>query len=336
MSEDRDFFIKNIFLHTVQRGPTEDELNLWRGRIASDAPEHELLKSLINSHEYGARPRVVPGHIIGNCYSPIVDPAQAEPYWRQSASQQIRDLHGISIDIDAMHQFWLRNMDFMKAMDLKQFGDAEHRYFLENEMFLNGDALGLAAMINEYRPKQIIEIGSGYSTACTLDAIDRTGHACHITCIEPEPIRLNKILRPEDKITFLQKNVQDVPLGLYAELGTDDILFIDSSHVLKTGSDVHHQIFSIIPKLKPGVIIHFHDCFFPFEYPEDWVLKFRWALNEAYAIRAFLMYNRSFEIIFFNDLFFKSFPELKEGLIAGGRWPITPVVGQSVWLKRVS
>jgi hypothetical protein len=103
---------------------------------------------------------------------------------------------------------------------------------------------------------------------------------------------------------------------------------------MKTGSDLHYELFSIIPSLRPGVLIHFHDIYFPFEYPEAWVFRLRWSWNEIYVIRAFLMYNSEFRVIFFTDMF------LRSG--AGGPNPIAdssthggvPLVGGSLWLAR--
>jgi len=87
------------------------------------------------------------------------------------------------------------------------------------------------------------------------------------------------------------------------------LLFIDSTHVLKTGSDVCHELFNILPVLKKGVIVHFHDIFWPFEYPDDWILKENRSWNEIYALRAFLMNNSEFEILFFNDFFARNFDD---------------------------
>ena len=101
---------------------------------------------------------------------------------------------------------------------------------------------------------------------------------------------------------LLTKKVQDVEIEYFNKLEENDILFVDSSHVSKTGSDLNHIIFNILPILNKGVIIHFHDIFYPFEYPKEWVLTqggFGW--NESYMLRAFLMYNKSFKILFLNS-----------------------------------
>ena len=159
-------------------------------------------------------------------------------------------------------------------------------------------------MIRYFHPRRIIEIGAGFSSAAMLDSTDVLGFQNTIfTFIEPDPARLKSLLRKEDylRCTIIENNLENVDNAMFEELTENDILFIDSSHVCKTGSDVHKVFFEILPKINSKVLIHFHDIFFPFEYPKPWVLdwnSFGW--NEDYFLRAFLMYNTNFEIVFFN------------------------------------
>jgi hypothetical protein len=105
---------------------------------------------------------------------------------------------------------------------------------------------------------------------------------------------------------------QDIPLDVFSELSENDVLFIDSTHVSKFDSDVNYVIHAILPKLANGVHIHFHDIFYPFEYPEAWLLDGR-AWNEQYILRAFLEYNNNFKIVLFNTyLQWKFEDELKK------------------------
>jgi hypothetical protein len=120
------------------------------------------------------------------------------------------------------------------------------------------------------------------------------------TFIEPYPERLNSLLKPNEKISLRQQPVQDIDLSLFEALEENDFLFIDSTHVSKTGSDVNFIFFEILPKLKKGVKIHFHDIFYPFEYPKQWVITEGRNWNEDYILRAFLSYNSEFRIIMFN------------------------------------
>jgi hypothetical protein len=124
----------------------------------------------------------------------------------------------------------------------------------------------------------------------------------HLAFIDPYPERLQSLLRPDDhaRCSVVAKKVQDVDLAVFTELEAGDILFVDSSHVVKVGSDVAWIIFEILPRLQSGVIVHFHDIPYPFEYPLHWLRAGR-AWNEAYILRAFLQFNTDFEIRFFND-----------------------------------
>jgi hypothetical protein len=99
----------------------------------------------------------------------------------------------------------------------------------------------------------------------------------------------------------IKARVQDVPLTVFDQLEQGDILFIDSTHILKTGSDLHYELFHILPRLRPGVFIHFHDVFYPFEYPPEWVIEQNRSWNEAYALRALLHETKRYKIEFWNN-----------------------------------
>src|SRR5262249_4955967 len=153
----------------------------------------------------------------------------------------------------------------------------------------------------EFRPARVIEIGSGFSSAIMLDTCEQflQGHT-RFTFFDPYPERLQQLLSTEDSRTceVVAKRVQDINVELFSELGDNDMLFVDSSHVSKYASDVNHILFEILPVLRPGVFVHFHDVFFPFEYPQHWIPQGR-CWNEAYLLRAFLQYNKTFKIKLF-------------------------------------
>jgi len=118
---------------------------------------------------------------------------------------------------------------------------------------------------------------------------------------------------------------------VFEQLDENDIFFLDSSHVSKTGSDVNYLIFEILPALKPGVLVHIHDILYPFEYPEEWVLKERRSWNESYLLRAFLQYNSAFEIVYWNNFVWH---RMHEEL--GGLMPLClENEGGSIWLRRM-
>jgi len=123
-----------------------------------------------------------------------------------------------------------------------------------------------------------------------------------LTLIEPNPDRLNSIVKPDDRNqhNILSQNIQDVPLDLFKALGANDLFFVDSSHIVKCGSDLQRIMFEVLPILPIGVVVHFHDVFSSFEYPIRWYKEGRF-WNESYMLRSFLAYNESWNIRFFND-----------------------------------
>ena len=177
-----------------------------------------------------------------------------------------------------------------------------HFYFA-NEMYSYTDAITLYGMIRHLRPKKIVEIGSGFSSCVMLDTNALFfENAINCTFIEPEPKQLLSLLgsTKTDGLGLLRSPVQEIDPGIFSELGGNDILFVDSSHVVKTGSDVDYVMKNVLPSLQAGVWIHFHDIFFPFEYPREWIYQGR-SWNELYFVRAFLQYNHVFSIRFFSD-----------------------------------
>jgi hypothetical protein len=179
------------------------------------------------------------------------------------------------------------------------------RFPFENPNFAPGDAIILYCLLRHLRPARVVEIGSGYSSAAILDVNEQHfDHAVGCTFIEPHPELLESMLRPGDRerVQILAHPIQDVDEEVFAALRADDVLLVDSTHVLKTGSDVNRILFEILPALAPGVYVHFHDVFYPFEYPREWAHQQR-AWNEIYALRAFLQYNEAFEITYFNHFF---------------------------------
>lgn len=206
----------------------------------------------------------------------------------------------------------------------------ETRYDVKNDFFSPGDAFALYGMIRHYRPKRIVEVGSGYSSAVILDTNERFfGDAIQCTLIEPYPERLLELIREDEPadITLYQQEVQDIPPEVFDSLQSGDILFVDSSHVSKIDSDVNHVLFNVLPRLAPGVLVHFHDILYPFEYPKEWIYEGR-AWNEAYLLRAFLTNNDQYQILLFNSFLFT----FHRDAIA----PLMPFWGGggSLWLRK--
>ncbi len=195
----------------------------------------------------------------------------------------------------------------MSDCDYTEERSKDRRYYYENEFYSYGDALIFRSMLKHFRPRRLVEIGSGFSSAVALDTRDTVGVPQEMVFVEPYPERLRSLLRQGDEAhaRVVVSRIQDVDLSIFDELQPGDFLFVDSSHVVKTGSDLHHILFEVIPRLPPGVILHFHDVFWPFEYPAAWAVDQLRGWNEVYVLRALLTDNPELEILFFNDYYAK-------------------------------
>jgi hypothetical protein len=180
-------------------------------------------------------------------------------------------------------------------------GDAgATRYRTDNPYFHHADGLVYHLLLRHWRPRRIVEVGSGFSTALLLDTAERhLAHRPAITAIEPNPQRLRSLLRAHDEVDVIASDVQDVGVELFASLRAGDVLFVDSSHVAKTGSDVNRLFLEIVPALPVGVFVHVHDMFYP-DYPPAFVFG-GMAWNEAYLVRALLVGNSRLRIRWWNS-----------------------------------
>ena len=173
-------------------------------------------------------------------------------------------------------------------------------YHYNNGYFESCDAEVAYCMVREWKPRRIIEIGSGFSTRAMAHALranrDRDGVAGELITIDPSPERL-----PQnglgDVITVVTDRVQRLDIRVFESLRADDMLFMDSSHVVSVGSDVVREYLQILPRLKPGVLVHIHDIFLPSDYPRTAVLENLWFWSEQYLLQAFLSFNPEFEVL---------------------------------------
>jgi predicted O-methyltransferase YrrM len=185
------------------------------------------------------------------------------------------------------------------------------QYYTHNPSFstINGEVL--YCMIRHFKPNKVLEIGSGNSTFVSAYALEKNkleNHTGELISIEPYPKSILKQGFP-GLSELIEKNLQDVELSLFENLSTNDILFIDSSHMLKFGSDVHYEYLEILPRLNKGVIVHIHDIFLPAEYPEDWLKKQHYFWNEQYLLQSFLTFNDSFEILWASNYLHIKYPD---------------------------
>jgi predicted O-methyltransferase YrrM len=256
-----------------------------------------LLLCMPGSHLiYRLKMQQIMGVEPGHYYSPIPDLAEIK-----RGAQRIFAPKREILGIDLREKDQLELLDMLIELHRSNPFHPGPRYTFDNGFFPEFDGTIYYLMLRHLKPKRVIEIGSGYSSALLLDVNEQMfDSSIDCTFIEPSSERLLSLVN-RNKINLYEKRVQDIPVSVFQQLEVRDILFIDSSHITKMGSDVNHLLFEILPKLNPGVIIHIHDIHFPFEYPAKYALDVHYFWNEAYIVRAFLQYNEQFQILFFNS-----------------------------------
>jgi predicted O-methyltransferase YrrM len=208
-----------------------------------------------------------------------------------------------------------------------------YRYSTDNDWFGPDDAVMLYCVLSQFRPAHVVEVGSGFSSALMLDVDQHfLGASAKFTFIDPNPERLESLLNDSDKrrSRIIRQPVQSVDREVFDNLESGDLLFIDSSHNAGAGSDVNLLLLEVAPTLAPGVIIHLHDIFHSFEYPEHQIQDGT-AGSEAYLLRALLISNPTLEVLLFNahlTAFHRD--AVHQMLPAWGSHP-----GGSIWLRRV-
>lgn len=251
-----------------------------------------------------------PGHF----YSPI-------PAWEEIIQDDAKIFGSIprnipGLELHESEQFKLLEefVPYYNTMPFQPHKVEGLRYYFVNPMYSYSDALFLYCMVRHLKPRRIIEIGSGFSSCVTLDTNELFfDNSITTTFIDPYPDTLMSLIKENDKnrVRVIPQRLQDINLNEFEALEANDILFIDSTHVSKINSDVNRIFFEILPSLSAGVYIHFHDIFYPFEYPKEWIYEGR-AWNEIYMLRTFLQYNSRFRIVLmstfmvhFHDPFFR-------------------------------
>lgn len=270
-----------------------------------------------------------PGHF----YSPIPSIEEIRLNEDSIFNSFSEDIPGINLNIDTQINLLQEFKDFYEELPFDANKKDNLRYFFENPNFSYADAIILYSMIRLNKPKKIIEIGAGFSSCVILDTMELFfNNDISYSVIEPYPRLFTALTKKEDRktIEIVEDKLQNIPVNRFSDLSAGDILFIDSSHVSKINSDINRIFFEILPILKSGVNIHFHDIFYPFEYPKEWIYEGR-AWNEAYLLRAFLQYNKDFRIQFFNDFIGK----FHENLIRK-EMPLCLInKGGSIWIKKI-
>ena len=270
----------------------------------------------------------------GHFYSPLPDLTFVERHSATLFDRRPTEIPGIEIHADDQLTLLAHFGEYSAEVPFTDEPSPGLRYYFQNSYFSYGDAIVLYSMLHHRRPRRIVEVGSGFSSAVMLDTNDRYfSQQIDMMFIDPYPERLLSLLTDDDlkRHELITDAVQDVPLERFAQLRAGDLLFVDSSHVVKVGSDVVHLVTVVLPRLAAGVVIHFHDVFWPFEYPEEWIRGGR-AWNEIYLLKAFLQFNASFKVLFFN-----SYIATHHGAAAERHLPLfMKNPGGSLWIEKIA
>ncbi len=262
-------------------------------------------------------------------YSPLIDPHEID----LTKLGEKRQLPGIQIDCDRYVQLfdtleqWVPELTWMPR-------SADGEKVKWHETFTSLDSAALYCMLRHLKPKRFIEVGCGFSSGVSSEALRRNeaeGVTCAATYIEPYPgPRLDGVnLHGE----FLCKKIEEVELEYFNALDAGDVLFIDTSHVIKCQNDVYWELVHILPSLKPGVHVHIHDIYTPYEQPYDWLLGRNdpGAANEQYAVECLLSGGDDYAITLPLHLIGREEPDLASRLAPGFN-----DIGQSLWLLKHS
>ncbi|MFN3322641.1 MAG: hypothetical protein ACK5AZ_04020 [Bryobacteraceae bacterium] len=272
----------------------------------------------------------------GSSHSPIVAPDSREATRRCQAwsdgieAVRLRDLN-VRVDQEAMLDLFDRLRRHYPLLPFPEFSTPGRRYYYENPFFSYADAITMFGIVCEFRPRHLIEAGGDFSSLAFMDTIDaRFEGAVDAVYFDTRRKGLLAALDPDDpcRTRVHSASVEEMPTELFRALEANDILSLHTTHVGKTGSDVLDCLFRILPALSPGVIVHLHDVFHPFEYPGAWIMEGR-SWNELYFLRAFLQHNDRFEILYFNDWIYR-----KHVGMTGQYMPLCARdTGSSLWLR---
>jgi len=257
--------------------------------------------------------------------------AKSQGHWDEP-----RYAAGLSINDTAMLNLLERvgdafRNDYDKLPRYREESSSEHSFHLNNSWFESVDAEVLYGMIRLHKPARIIEVGSGNSTKLMWKAISDGGLETHVTSIDPQP-RIPIVHQSHEHIAARVETLAVTQIA--DQLNTGDILFIDSSHVVSSAGDIPYLFLEVLAHLKLGVLVHIHDIFIPFDYPELFIIDRQWKWTEQYLVHAFLAHNTAYEILWLARYMWEYHrPAVELRIPSSSSLQITP---SSLWIKRTS
>jgi hypothetical protein len=265
-------------------------------------------------------------------YSPIPDlkAIPAEVWTNES------ELPAVDFDVEAGLAFVTRELaEYIAeyAPPRQPTGDPRD-FYLDNDLYESGDAELLYAMVRHANPSRVIELGSGMSTLVIADALSAGKEGADIRHLIYDPYP-----RPELRGTFENigelnaVSANEIPIEEFEKLGDGDVLFVDTTHTVKIGSEVNRVILEVLPRLAPGVLVHIHDIYLPWEYPREFMEERRFFWNEQYLLQAFLAFNREFEVLFGTQALARRFTNELTSLLPSRSLGSHP---SAFWMRRIS
>ena len=278
----------------ARRGKVElAELSRFMAAVVPICLESTEIRDLFQNWEkHGFH--VTPVHF----YQPIPDTQSLPDTLWERPSQLVGIDMNDAMQLDLLRNHFPRFRERYQHFPTKPTGE-QNRFYLGNHLFDGTDALVAYCMVRHFQSRLIIEVGSGFSSL-VLGAAAAENDSASIISIEPFPREFLRKGFPGLR-SLIEKKVQDIDLNFFSQLESGDILFIDSSHTVKIGGDVNYVFLEVLPRLKPGVIVHVHDIFLPFDYRRDWVMEEFRFWTEQYLLQAFMMFNSEFEVLMANS-----------------------------------
>jgi hypothetical protein len=224
-------------------------------------------------------------------YSPIPElPPQSDPLWRKE--------YPFPLDYESQ----LAYIESDLTPHVEEFGDRLRRrdlrgYDLHSGQYRSGDAELLYAQLRRLAPRRVIELGSGSSTLVTAAACEQNaaeGTRAEVIAADPQP-RIEIGASVSDVIRIERRDCRELGLDPFEALAANDVLFIDTSHVAKLGGEVVWLFLEVLPRLAPGVWVHAHDIFIPYEYPRSLLTRAGY-FNEQYLVHAFVLGNSDWRV----------------------------------------
>ena len=303
---------------------------LSRRRKLGDKTER-IIRELVGRAGYDIVARDRFDVVRRDYYSPVPDlKDQAVEIWHRRSP-----LEGIQISpLESMELIERKLAPFIAEFDFPLHDPGlPGSFFVLNENFEAVDSELLYSIVRAMRPARVIELGSGYSTLLVNQACQRNADAGVRTTHEVfDPYPRSEITgRLRAPTRLVPRRATDVPVEVFLALGEGDILFVDTTHTVKLGSEVNFVILDVLPRLRSGVLVHFHDIFLPWEYPQQWFTEAKMFLAEQYLLQAFLAYNREFEVLIPAQLVAREYPERLRRVVPSFGPGSSP---GSMWLRR--